>query len=516
LVHHKMCGIFAALYGIRDISGCSLSCQHNHLQPDWRSRTRTFLQNRGPDSFGTRHFSFSTTLELEASVLSLRGGKVIEQPLEDSSGNFLLFNGEIYNACEDENDTLWLSKLLGQVVSRHRASGRESLKPLYTEILELLDSLHGPWSFIYFISSLSLLIFGRDKLGRRSLLFGKTGNDGTIFISSVAPQDSACSDCLIELAPLGLYSIEWEQDSTVCKLDWHCRNGRTMDSLLDDDSLPRGAPKHCLFLNSYIPDKWWRKMPNDVVDTSSCLVHQWLHVLYKAVGRRIEMLQLPNVPCPSLPFALLFSGGIDSLVLACLMYKVCQSHEKYRHQTLDLINVCFGPPHKSPDRKTAIEGVEELNRICSDVNHPTGAFRLVLVNVDKEEYQKYRQHVKYLLCPCNTPMDMSLGSTLWFGARAQGHVKQDNDMYPYTSSCKVLFSGLGADELLGGYKKRHRAAFQRGGYSSLADELNKDLSRIWWRNLGRDDRVVADHGKELRLAFLDEQVVDFITSLPLS
>ncbi|GJD06594.1 Asparagine synthetase domain-containing protein 1 [Galdieria sulphuraria] len=513
-----MCGIFAILSGVQGLFDSfqpfTCNCTHfTQVKQQWKDATRDFLQRRGPDSFRIKCYSlyFQRSLELQAAVLSLRGNRVVEQPLEDSF---------------EENDTLVLSKLLGQLVFRHRNSGRDNnWKPLYSDILELLDSLPGPWSIIYYISSLRCLIFGRDVIGRRSLLLGKTGDDQSIFISSVSPQEAACSGCLIELAPLGLYCIEWEEDNPFGRLDCHFRDVRKRNistSSLLSCRLPRGAPQHALFLDSYLPDKWWRTQEISVhsLDDTSNFVLAWINVLLRAVGRRIEMLQLPSQSssnrCGSLPFALLFSGGIDSLVLAYLIWKVCQSHEIYQYKTLELINVCFGPPSKSPDRKTAMEGIEELNRICS--NHKLKMpFRLLFVDVDKEEYQKYRQHLKYLLFPCCTPMDISIGSTLWFGARAQGHVKESNDVHsnPYTSSSKVLLSGLGADELLGGYKGRHRSVFQRGGYSTLAYELNMDLSRLWWRNLGRDDRIVGDHGKELRLPFLDEQVIDFITSLPL-
>ena len=35
------------------------------------------------------------------------------------------------------------------------------------------------------------------------------------------------------------------------------------------------------------------------------------------------------------------------------------------------------------------------------------------------------------------------------------------------------------------------------------------------RNLGRDDRLVADHGREGRHPFLDENVMSFLLQLPL-
>ena len=82
------------------------------------------------------------------------------------------------------------------------------------------------------------------------------------------------------------------------------------------------------------------------------------------------------------------------------------------------------------------------------------------------------------------------------------------------SSARVLLSGLGADELLGGYA-RHRSAWAVGGLPRLAAELELDVRRLWQRNLGRDDRVVSECGRELRTPFLDEAVTCTLRALPL-
>jgi len=42
-----------------------------------------------------------------------------------------------------------------------------------------------------------------------------------------------------------------------------------------------------------------------------------------------------------------------------------------------------------------------------------------------------------------------------------------------------------------------------------------DMSRLWIRNLGRDDRCISDHGKEARFPFLDESVVSFLKHMPI-
>jgi asparagine synthetase B (glutamine-hydrolysing) len=42
-----------------------------------------------------------------------------------------------------------------------------------------------------------------------------------------------------------------------------------------------------------------------------------------------------------------------------------------------------------------------------------------------------------------------------------------------------------------------------------------DLSLLWECNLGCDDGLVSDHGKEARFPYLDMHVVDFLSSLSL-
>lgn len=89
----------------------------------------------------------------------------------------------------------------------------------------------------------------------------------------------------------------------------------------------------------------------------------------------------------------------------------------------------------------------------------------------------------------------------------------------YRSPARCLLSGLGADELLGGYS-RHRAAFFSGAtedapnWSALVSELQMDLDRLPTRNLGRDDRVISCHGKESRYPFLDRKVISSVARMP--
>jgi asparagine synthetase B (glutamine-hydrolysing) len=84
----------------------------------------------------------------------------------------------------------------------------------------------------------------------------------------------------------------------------------------------------------------------------------------------------------------------------------------------------------------------------------------------------------------------------------------------YTYPGRVLLSGLGADEIFGGYA-RYRTAFKREGYSAVQSEMKMDLNRIWQRNLGRDDRITAHHSREMRYPYLDSFLLNALSSVPL-
>ncbi|KAL8586123.1 Asparagine synthetase domain-containing protein 1 [Nucella lapillus] len=130
--------------------------------------------------------------------------------------------------------------------------------------------------------------------------------------------------------------------------------------------------------------------------------------------------------------------------------------------------------------------------------------------------RKHRsERVRHLVYPLATVLDDSIGCALWFAAGARGVLGNGPDTgTPYMSTAKVMLCGMGADEQLAGYS-RHRGRFQQESWAGLIAEVNMEIHRISARNLGRDDRIIADHGKESRFPFLDEDVVALLASLPI-
>ena len=138
-------------------------------------------------------------------------------------------------------------------------------------------------------------------------------------------------------------------------------------------------------------------------------------------------------------------------------------------------------------------------------------------------------------------MDLNIGAALWLAARGAGtlhlptaqrgtpttgqysdssassnqaQVRASELGRAYVSQARVVFVGHGADEVFCGYG-RHRTAFKFGGLARLQSELEIDMRRLWLRNLGRDDRIIADNGREARHPFLDEALLAAVAALPL-
>ncbi|XP_072117798.1 asparagine synthetase domain-containing protein 1 [Mobula birostris] len=502
-------------------------------------------------------------------VLHMRGS-LNPQPMQDAQGNLLLWNGEVFGGIEmkpEDNDT--------QIILQHLSS-------CYSEedILSVFSSIRGPWAFIYYQPSTHCLWFGRDYFGRRSLLW-QFKNPYLSLVSVSASLPNCLSVPWYEVPARGLYKIDlqkhpnpsslaitwypWKHISTECEMASHLQAQFTeelpnfVSVLLNESRIFLRAP--IIPMNCSIPDPCTESnySATNLTNVDMCLsdehkkkiVHQFIDILNESVRRRV--LFLPRNLNPSdcavhkmnsdkAKVAILFSGGVDSMVLSALADRHVPADEP-----IDLLNVAFEQRERKmqkiskkkqrqnntadasemetskndnvtikentafnvPDRITGQAGLKELQII-----NPSRHWNFVEINITLEELKEMRQHrISHLVQPLDTVLDDSIGCAVWFAARGIGINTSNEDIQQYISTAKVVLTGIGADEQLAGYS-RHRIRYKTSGFEGLVKELEMELDRISSRNLGRDDRVIGDHGKEARFPFLDEAVVSFLNSLP--
>lgn len=544
-----MCGIDVIVtldQRIRDTTGIYASIKDESSCESESISRRNYVSRRGPDlenSVVLEEDGFR--VDMFSAVLHVQGEKVCSQPLSDDSKQaFLLWNGEFLNhACSGSSDT---SMILDKLYKCSSAS-------------VALNEVEGPFAFVFVDKLSKRLWFGKDKQGRRSLLVRISSN--TLTISSVALERG------IEV-PAG--------NSLFCV----CLESGIVESIAWPEPIAYSE-------ESFLSMDPMMKSPNvEVLHT----------VLKSAIERHMKTTSV------SAPLGILFSGGVDSAILANIAAEVFLTSSSHNLTGIDLINVaCQGS--ESPDRATGLVAYGDLLS-----RFPRNLFRFICVDIRQDELNEMKDRISHLAAPNNTLMDFNISSALWFGARGEGreldacfledvdweeirkkivsaesvnsavenrrpkkcpdppklrenvlgdkcilcdrrkwkpgcvenackiccrdsscpsHTPFTNNsalvysasdfIFPYLASsssktqCRLLLVGNGADELFGGYG-RHETRIQRQGLEALRKELVLDLGRLWSRNLGRDDRVMADHGRDARHPFLDEGVVSLVAS----
>lgn len=71
---------------------------------------------------------------------------------------------------------------------------------------------------------------------------------------------------------------------------------------------------------------------------------------------------------------------------------------------------------------------------------------------------------------------------------------------------KILFSGLGSEEIFTGYQ-RHLEAFEKDGFEGAFKESWNGLIGLWQRDLQRDILIAKENKVEFKMPYLDKEVV---------
>lgn len=196
--------------------------------------------------------------------------------------------------------------------------------------------------------------------------------------------------------------------------------------------------------------------------------HKLLKLLIKSVEKRIKDRKI----------GVLFSGGLDSVVLTKVI----------KDLGYEPILYCSGAEN-SKDIRGAIQAADILDS------------PLKMNFITLENLQENLSNIVYMIEETN-PLKVSIALPVFFSTQ---QAKSEGLEY--------LISGTGADELFGGYA-RYLRILESGGYTSLHKALFKDIKEMAKENLQRDDAASMANSIELKLPYLDYELVKYTVSIP--
>jgi len=179
---------------------------------------------------------------------------------------------------------------------------------------------------------------------------------------------------------------------------------------------------------------------------------------------------------PQRKFGLLFSGGVDSTHLAHYFKQHGYDFTCYTA----VLDTDGTPP---TDLLAAQKAAQELG------------LKLKVKKIKLEEISRYLQKIVPLIEDSNV---VKVGVALTFYIACE--MAQED-------GCKVIFSGLGSEEIFAGYE-RHKQS------GNINQECVSGLLKMYERDLYRDDVITMDNNIELRLPYLDIGLVRYALKIP--
>lgn len=172
---------------------------------------------------------------------------------------------------------------------------------------------------------------------------------------------------------------------------------------------------------------------------------------------------------------LLFSGGLDSTLVAAALQELGKDFTAYT------AGIQHGNVSAPRDYEKAKEVSEEMG------------FELERYEASLDEVERTLPNLVDWLSTTNV---VKLGVALPFHFSLNQDLKEDE---------QVIFTGFGSEQLYAGYARQQ-------GY--LNKECLSDLRGIFHEDLYRDNVVSFRNGRELRVPFLDEELIEHALSIP--
>lgn len=434
-----MCGIAGILNknnaGVTEDLILMLSCMHN----------------RGPDgvSIQVGQNEINSLESSESSVpyidgrfglghvrLAIVGGQLGKQPFTSCDGRLTLeHNGEIYN---------------------------------YKQIKNRLRSQH---QFVSDSDSEVILHFLEEELVRSASLVEALTKMAKILdgVYSIAVKDQKTGDIALVRDLLGVRQLYYSEDPEQVTF---ASEQKAIWRLGGNKSVKRVMPGHAVIISNKGTLRDYRiadpprtldsNKKNFRYNTLEEALKAYKKSLMSAMRKRTEGLDRIGI---------IFSGGIDSVLVAWLAKDMVKEVICYNAGTLDSSDILFA------------------DRVAKDLE-----LTLKVNVITKKSTQEVLPKIIYAIEDSDA-LQVEVALPIY---SAMALARKDH--------LKVVFSGQGVDEIFGGYTWYPKIVASEG-YSSLRNHMMEDLFLLYKETLEREDKTTMAHGIEMREPYLDKQVI---------
>jgi len=405
------------------------------------------MVNRGPDGAGIaandfiiqsdslenlRYHKLSGSSALGHLRLAIVGGTCGQQPFRSCDHRLTIeHNGEIYNykkirkrlAKCHKFDTQTDSEVIVHLLEDHLIKSNDLLYAIKKTVAEL-DGVYGLVIKDEVTGTIALV---RDKMGVRQIYYGETNS----FIAFASERKA--------LWKVGI------KEPTKCVLPGHTII-ITSNGLLQEFKVAH-HPIHSMKI---------------AYKTMASAISAYEKALVSSMKKRTQDFDRIGI---------IFSGGIDSVIIAWLAKKMVREVICYTGGIQDSSDIVFA---RQIAKKLKLK-----------------------LRVNELTHDEVEQIIPEVL---NVIEDTNAGQ-VEVAVPVYAAIKLAHD-----DGIKVMFTGQGADELFGGYSW-YTKVVEKEGYQKLREHMTEDLLLLYKETLEREDKIAMAHSIEMREPFLDMEVI---------
>jgi asparagine synthase (glutamine-hydrolysing) len=435
LGYNKMCGIVGILSkkneNVAPLIGPMLSC----------------IASRGPDGAGIATDNFvvqSDSLEnvgyhelygssaLGHLRLAIVGGTCGQQPFRSCNNRLTVeHNGEIYNYKKIRRkllkhhkfDTLTDSEVIVHLLEDHFTKSND----LVYAIRKTVAELDGVYALVIKDEVTGTIALVRDKIGVRQIYYGENNS----FVAFASERKA--------LWKVGI------KEPTKCVLPGHT-------ILIKSNG----------FLQEFEVSRPPVQSTKIVYKTMTSAVSAYQKALLMSMKKRMQDFNRVGI---------IFSGGIDSVIVAWLAKKIVPEV------------ICY---------TAGIEGSTDIafaRKIAKKLK--------LKLRVNELTHNEVEQMIPEII----NVIENTNSGQVEVAVPVYAAIKLAHE-----DGIKVMFTGQGADELFGGYSW-YTKVVEKEGYQKLREHMTEDLLLLYKETLEREDKIAMAHSIEMREPFLDMGII---------